>query len=149
MKIYLGADHKGYKLKKKVAEWLIKLKHDFEDLGAEEYDRSDDYTKYAARVASMVAENENSFGILMCGSGVGVDIMANKFDGARASFGKSVDQVKAGRRDDDMNILVLASDYTDGESAKKMVKAFLTTKFDKSARHKRRLADIEKIEENN
>jgi len=149
MKIYLGADHKGYNLKKKVAEWLMDLKHDFEDLGAEEYDKSDDYTKYAARVASVVADEENSFGILICGSGVGVDIMANKFDGARASFGKNASQVKAGRRDDDMNILVLAADYTDNSTAKKMVKTFLGTKFDKAARHKRRLETIERIEENN
>jgi ribose 5-phosphate isomerase B len=149
LKIYLGADHQGYRLKKRIVKKLSELGYDAQDLGADEYDKSDDYTKYAGRVASMVADHEGSFGILVCGSGVGVDVMANKFDGIRASFGKSVAQVRAGRRDDDMNILVLAADYTDKSTALKMTKVFLTTKFDKLPRHKRRLADIRKIEENN
>ncbi len=149
MKIYIGADHKGYKLKKKVSKWLLEWKYDFEDLGAEEYDKSDDYTVYAERVASMVASDKTFRGILMCGSGVGVDIMANKFDGVRASFGKSSAQVKSGRQDDDMNILILAADYTEEAEAKKMLKTFLETKFDNVARHKKRLDEIKRIEANN
>ena len=148
-KIYIGADHKGYKLKRKVSNWLVEWKYDFEDLGAEEYDKSDDYTIYAERVASMVADDKTFRGILMCGSGVGVDIMANKFDGVRASFGKSAAQVKAGRADDAMNVLILAASYTGEIEAKKMVKAFLETKFDNVARHKKRLDEIKRIEANN
>lgn len=146
MKLFIGADHRGFSLKEKAKSWLAE--HDVEDMGAYTLDPKDDYTLYAEKVASMVADN-NGRGILMCGSGVGVDVAANKFDGVRASIGKSPAQVKAGRADDDMNILVIAADYTKENEAKEMIKAFLETKFSGKARHKRRLKDIEKIEANN
>ena len=149
MKIYLGADHRGFKLKEKIAKWLFDWHYDFEDLGAQSLVISDDYTKYASDVASLVSENPNSRGILLCGSGVGVDVLANKFDGVRSSIGKLKNQVMAGRKDDDMNILVIAADYTKDEEAKDMLKAFLDTKFDGKKRHKKRLEDISKIESNN
>src|SRR3989338_4463225 len=149
MKVFIGADHRGYKLKEKVAQWLFEAKYEFEDLGADHLDPDDDYTVYAERVASLVArdrDRDRGRGILLCGSGVGVDVVANKFDGVRASVGKSADQVKAGRRDDDMNVLVLAAEFTGVEEAKEMLKAFLETKFDQKSRHKRRLEDIKRIE---
>jgi len=96
----------------------------------------------------MVGEGEGR-GILLCGSGVGVDVVANKLDGVRASIGKSPDQVRAGRKDDDMNILVIAADYTKEEEAKEMVKAFLETEFAKKERFVRRINEIKKIEANN
>lgn len=149
MKIFLGADHRGYLLKEKVASWLFDWGYEYLDLGAQSLDRTDDYTKYATEAASLVSNHKDSVGILLCGSGVGVDVIANKFDGVRASIGKTPEQVRAGRNDDDMNVLVLAADYTKEDEAKRMVKAFLETKFDNKTRHKRRLADIEKIEANN
>jgi len=88
-------------------------------------------------------------GVLICGSGVGVDIAANKFDGIRASLGKSPKQVEAGRKDDDMNILVLAADFTKEKEAKEILRSFVNTKFDKKARHKKRLEEIARIEKNN
>ena len=148
MRVYLGADHRGYKLKEKVAKWLFEWKYDFTDMGADKLDPKDDYTVYAEKVASMVA-GDRVRGILLCGSGVGVDVVANKFDGVRASIGKSAEQVKAGRHDDNMNVLVLAADYTSESDAKEMVKVFLQTKFGSKSRYKRRLADISKIESNN
>lgn len=149
MTIFLGADHRGYELKEKVASWLFDWEYKFLDLGAQSLDRTDDYTKYASEVASLVADHEDSLGILICGSGVGVDVVANKFDGIRASVGLNPEQVKAGRNDDDMNVLVLAGDYVDEEQAKEMVKTFLETKFVNTAKHERRLQDITKIEANN
>jgi ribose 5-phosphate isomerase B len=149
MKIYLGSDHRGYKLKENIAKWLFKKGYDFNDLGALSFNPDDDYTKYAAEVASLVSREEGARGILFCGSGVGVDITANKFDGVRSSIGKSPSQVAVGRRDDDMNILVIAADFTGRKEAILMVEAFLTTKFDGSERHKRRLGEIKKIEANN
>jgi ribose 5-phosphate isomerase B len=149
MKIYIGADHRGYALKERIAKWLFEMGYDFEDLGAVIYDEKDDYTKYATEVASLVAKNKNSRGILLCGSGVGVDITANKFDGIRASVGIDTEQINQGRSDDDMNVLVIASDHTSEHDAKEMVKEFLETKFDEKARHKRRLEDISRIEKNN
>lgn len=149
MKIYIGSDHRGYNLKEKIARWLFERGYKFEDLGADYFNPDDDYTAFAQAVASLVADNKNSRGILLCGSGVGVDVAANKFDRVRASIGKSREQVRAGRQDDNMNILVIAADYTKETEAKEMVKVFLETKFGQKARFKRRLADIEKIEANN
>lgn len=148
-KIFLGADHRGYQMKENIARWLYELNYEFEDLGALSLDPTDDYVKYATEVASLVAKRPGSKGVLLCGSGVGVDVVANKFDGIRSSIGKSVLQVKAGRNDDDMNILVIAADYTTEKEAKGMLIAFLETKFDGKERHERRIEDIEKIEANN
>jgi ribose 5-phosphate isomerase B len=149
MKIYLGADHGGYPLKEKVSQWLFEWGYDFNDLGADHLDPKDDYTVYAQKVASLVGKEEGVKGILLCRSGVGVDVVANKFDGVRAGIGKNKEQVEAGRRDDDINILVLAADYTKEAEAKEMAKAFLETKFSGKARFEKRLDDIEKIEANN
>lgn len=149
LKIYLGADHRGYQLKEKIARWLFEWGYEFLDLGADHFDPNDDYTVYAQDVASLVADKKGSLGILLCGSGVGVEVTANKIDGIRASIGKSKYQVKAGRNDDNMNILVLAADYTKDDEAKEMVKAFLTTDFSRKARFVRRLSEVKKIEANN
>lgn len=149
MKIFIGSDHRGYKLKESIARWLFDLEHAYLDVGALSLDPKDDYTKYAEEVASLVAANKGSRGVLLCGSGVGVDVVANKFDGIRASLGKSVLQVEAGRNDDDMNILVIAADFTTEKEAKAMLIAFLETKFDGLARHERRIEEIEKVEANN
>lgn len=149
MKIFIGSDHRGYELKEKITRWLFEMDHAFQDLGALSLDPNDDYTKYAEEVASLVAKNEGSRGILLCGSGVGVDVMANKFDGIRSSIGKNVLQIEAGRNDDDMNVLVIAADYTTEKEAKAMLIAFLETKFSGKARFERRLEEIEKIEANN
>jgi ribose 5-phosphate isomerase B len=150
--IYLGADHRGFALKEKVAKWLFEWGHKFSDLGALILDPHDDYTKYAEEVASLVGSptsHEASRGVLICGSGVGVDVVANKFDGVRASIGKNKAQVTAGRNDDDMNILVFAADYTLEDEAREMLKAFLETKFAGKPRFEKRLEEIEKIEANN
>lgn len=152
MKIFLGADHRGYALKEKIAGWILEWGYNFVDLGNDHLDPKDDYTLFAERVASMVGSNskkEESFGILLCGSGVGVEVVANKFDGVRAGIGKNVGQVKAGRADDDMNVLVIAAEYTKEAEAKDMVRVFIETKFSGKARFLRRLENITKIEANN
>ena len=147
--IFIGADHRGYELKEKIAKWLFEMKREFQDLGAESLNMHDDYTKYAEDVASLVAKTEGSRGILLCGSGVGVEVVANKFDGIRAGIGESVLQVEAGRNDDDMNVLVIATDFTSEKDAKAMLIAFLETKFSGKARYERRLEEIKEIEANN
>lgn len=149
MKVYIGADHRGFTLKEKTAKWLFDWGYEFFDVGATHLDPKDDYTLYASEVASLVAKNKNSKGILLCGSGVGADVVANKFDGVRASIGKSTGQVRAGRNDDDMNVLVIAADFTKEDEAKEMLKAFLETKFAGKSRFKKRLTDIKKIEASN
>jgi len=149
MKIYLGADHRGYSLKEKIAKWLFEWGYKFVDLGADYLDHNDDYPLYAEKVGSMVGDNKDSLGILLCGSGVGVEVVANKIDGVRAAIGKSPEQVRAGRGDDDMNVLVIAADYTKENEAREMVNNFVKTKFAGKARHKKRLEDIKKLEANN
>jgi len=149
MKIYIGADHRGFELKEKITRWLFEMDHAYQDLGAQSLEPGDDYTKYAEEVASLVAKNEGSRGVLLCGSGVGVEVMANKFDGVRAGIGESVLQVEKGRSDDDMNVLVIAADFTSEKEAKAMLIAFLETKFSGKVRYERRLEEIEKIEANN
>lgn len=149
MKVYFGADHRGHKLKEELQNWLKELKYAVKDMGAYEFNEKDDYTLYAEKVGSIVGKEKGSRGILLCGSGVGVDIVANKFDGVRASIGKSKEQIKAGRNDDDMNILVIAADYTSKEEAKGMLKVFLETKFSQKEKFKKRLEDIKRIEANN
>lgn len=147
--IYLGADHRGFNLKEKMKEWFSSGGFLFKDLGNTKLDPNDDYPIFAERVAEKIANEPDSLGILMCGSGVGVDIVANKFDGVRASIGKSAEQVVAGRMDDNMNVLVLAADFTNEKEAKEMTRAFLETKFSGGARFERRLAEIQKIERKN
>lgn len=149
MNIYIGADHRGFELKSRISKWLTENKYNFVDVGAEKLNLHDDYTLFAEKVASLVSNEHDSMGILLCGSGVGVEVVANKFDGARAAIGLNSEQVQAGRRDDDMNILVIAADFVSDKDTYDMLKSFLETKFSGLARHTRRLQDIGKIEQNN
>lgn len=149
MKIYLGADHRGFELKNKLKVWLEKQDMPHEDLGALILDSFDDYTEYAAKVASVVADNPKSTGVLLCGSGVGVDIVANKFDNVRAAVGINPLQVESARKDDNANILVIAADYTDERAAIKMLDKFIKTEYEDNERHTRRLNEISKLERNN
>lgn len=153
MKVYLGSDHRGFRLKEELKIWLLENHIAGEDLGAYEFDPDDDYPVFSGKVAKAVVSDLkkglDAKGVLLCGSGVGADAAANKFDGIRASIGINIEQVKAGRRDDDMNVLVIAADLTSKKEAKEMVKAFLETDFIKNERHQRRLLQIKKIEANN
>lgn len=149
MKVILGADHRGFALKQRISESLASKGHEIVDMGAYEVDLNDDYTVFAEKVAREVSQDAQNRGILLCGSGVGVDIVANKIDGVRASIGLSAEQVMAGRADDDMNILVIAAEYTQEEAVWGLVESFLNTEFDGKESHKRRLMDIEEIEKTN
>lgn len=149
MKIFVGADHRGFELKEKIKHWLAEWEYEFSDEGAHQLDPDDDYTTYASRVAIKVSENPESLGILSCGSGVGVDVTANKFDGVRASVAINPQQIIAGRHDDNMNVLVLAADYTPESEIEHIVKAFLETEYLAKERYEKRLRDIKIIEQDN
>ena len=145
--IYIGADHRGYKLKEVLKAYLKELNFEFEDLGAFELNLDDDYPDYATLVAKKVAEDpENNRGILICGSGVGVDIVANKFKGVRSALCFETSQARASRNDDNTNVLSLSSDFTDENSAKEIVKIWLETPFSRLERHVRRVEKIKEIE---
>ncbi len=146
--IYLAADHRGFQLKEKIKEWLTQGGYDYEDMGAFELDPSDDYPLYTKKVAESMVEPDDR-GILVCGSGVGVDDVANKFDGIRSGLAINKEQIHAARNDDNINVLALASDFTSEEEAREIVKTFLDTEFAGEERFNRRLGEIGEIEETN
>lgn len=155
MTIYLGADHRGFALKEKIKEMLSEAAYDVRDLGATSPTPDDDYPDYAREVAQAVGKdlgvggadtNDGARGILVCGSGFGVDIAANKFRGVRAALAMSPDHVYVGRHDDDVNVLALAADFIDEAMALKIVKTFLSTPFAGEERYRRRLEKISRME---
>jgi len=149
MKIYLGADHGGYKLKEEIKDWLKEWNFSFEDFGAHKFDPSDDYPDFAWPVAVKVGQENGALGILICRSGQGECIVANKAKGSRAALCWNEKTAHAARNDDDANILCLSADYTSMEEAKKIVHTFITTPFDsKEERFVRRINKVKKIDIN-
>lgn len=147
MTIYLGADHRGFKLKENLKQALKDEAYDVVDCGAQALAPDDDYPDYAAPVAKQVgASPAAARGIVICGSGFGVDIVANKFPGIRAALAFTADHAYQGRHDDDVNVLALAADFVDAATAANIVKIFLTTPFAKEERYTRRLNKIDQIE---
>jgi len=149
MKIFIGADHRGFELKEKIKTWLSDWGVQFEDLGAASYNQTDDFPDFAASVARKVAADAESKGVLLCGSDVGVTIAANKIKGIRAGGATIPEQIKAAVYDDNINILTLGADYLNEDQAKEIVKIFLDTKFSMGDRFIRRLDKIAKLETNN
>ncbi len=118
------------------------------DVGNNVYDENDDYPDFAKPVARAVSQDSASRkGILICGSGVGVDVVANKFLGVRASLILNPDQAYLSRTDDDANILCLPAEFLSEEDAKKILTVWLDTKFSNDESHKRRIQKISEIEE--
>jgi RpiB/LacA/LacB family sugar-phosphate isomerase len=147
MKVYIGTDHRGFRLKESLKQWLAKEGYVVEDVGAGELDTNDDYPIFAEKVGRAVVSDSDSRGILLCGSGVGAVAAVNKIDGVRGSVGFSKEQVHDGRNDDDMNILVIAADHTSEEVAQEMIKEFIETVFDVSQpRYQRRIDQITELE---
>lgn len=146
MKIFLGADHRGFVLKEEIRVWLAGAGRDVTDLGAHTLDPKDDYPDFGYRVAQKVAADPESRGILFCGSGIGIAIAANKVKGIRASLVTSPELARAARNDEDLNVLSLSADHTDFETAKKITETFLMTSFSSEERHHRRRDKITAIE---
>jgi ribose 5-phosphate isomerase B len=146
MKIFIGADHRGFELKNQLLAWLSESGYEVEDCGAKEFISTDDYPDYAEAVGRKVAEEAGNRGIVICGSGAGVDIAANKIDGVRCSIGFNIEQVKAARKDDNLNVLALASNFVIFEDAKVLVDTFLHTPYDPTDNHARRIEKIKNLE---
>ncbi len=143
--IYIGADHRGFELKEKLKEFFDEMSFDYEDMGAFHSDPADDYPEFASKVAKSIVDQEDR-GIVICGSGVGVDEVANKVSGIRCGLAINKDQIRAARHDDDINVLALAADHTSEEDAKEIVKIFLDTEFSSEDRYKRRIHQMEDLE---
>jgi ribose 5-phosphate isomerase B len=148
MIIYIGADHRGFYLKESIKQGIKNDGYEIVDLGNSESTPDDDYPDFAGAVAEKVAgAGEEVRGIVICGSGFGVDIVANKFSGVRSALAMSAEHIRAGRNDDDVNVLSLAADLIKPEQALEIVRTFLSTPFQKEDRYSRRLGKISKIEE--
>lgn len=146
MKVYIGADHRGRELADSLERELKNQGHDVEVVLKDNNRPEDDYVDFAVEAARKVVTDPENRGIVVCGSGVGVDIAANKIKGVRASLGYSVEQVKSARNDDDINMLALGADFLDNEAARKIVTAFFETEFDASERRLRRIDKIKALE---
>ncbi len=146
MRIAIGSDHAGFSLKEQLRRGLVDQGHEVIDYGTNS-EESVDYPDFASAVALEVAGGRADRGILVCYTGVGMSIAANKVHGARAALGVNDDEVRLTRAHNDANILTLGAKFTDAASAGRMVDVFLNTDFD-GGRHARRLAKIARIENN-
>jgi len=157
MKIYIGADHRGFEHKEVIKKWLLGLDHEVIDCGNSVLDPDDDYVDFAITVAEKVAGDisddvittptpKQSRGIVICGSSAGVNIAANKVKGVRASVGFSIEEVRYARKDDDLNVLALSARYSSIEDSKKMIEVFISQDFDPKERYIRRINKITNYE---
>jgi ribose 5-phosphate isomerase B len=144
MKIALGSDHAGFGLKEELKKYLIESGHEVKDFGPSN-EESVDYPDFAATVGRSVASSESGMGILICGSGVGVSIAANKIKDVRAVLCRDPFTARLSREHNDTNVLALGAWFTPSKYAEEIVDTWLTTAF-QGERHKRRLEKIRKLE---
>jgi ribose 5-phosphate isomerase B len=145
MKIAIGSDHAGFALKEQLRDKLRAEGHEVVDLGTSSTE-STDYPDFAAAVGHAVRDGAAEKGLLVCSSGVGMSIAANKIKGIRAALGTNTDEVSYVRRHNDANILAIGQKYTEPALAEAMVDVFLTTEFE-GGRHQRRLDKITALEQ--
>lgn len=141
MKIVLCSDHAGYSLKEQIKDWL-KNNYDVLDAGAFSLDKNDSYVDYAKQANKMVVEN-NCYGIYVCGSGVGMSIVANRHKGLRAAVCYSKDIALLSKQHNNINVLCLGANFVSYEDAKQIISAFLQTEFE-GGRHQIRIENIDK-----
>lgn len=141
--IYIGSDHGGYDLKNKIKEYLKQGGNKVVDIGVFQIKEPADYPDIAHEVAEKVRENEDSCGILVCGTGVGMCMAANKVKGIRAAVCESEQTVEMSRKHNDSNMLCLGGRILQDDKALRMVDIFLNTEFEKEERHIRRVGKIE------
>jgi len=146
MKIAVGADHGGYPLNETIISDLEKEGHTIIDFGTHDGAKPDDYPDYARKVGDAVQKGEVDRGIIICGSGVGAAIAANKVHGVRACLCHDTYSAHQAVEHDNMNVLCLGARIVGVELARELVKAFLTATFSGEERHLRRLAKVDDIE---
>lgn len=153
--IYIGADHGGYELKEKVKEWLDEWGEEYEDMGAHAHNPEDDYTEFVELVAKRVNEEtdrsvswkERAKGILLCRSGGGMLIAANRYPKVHGVYIFDHESAFHARDNNDANVVSLAGDWIDDESAKKSLRTWLETPFSGEERYDRRIKATEKMRE--
>jgi len=146
VKIAIASDHGGFELKSILNKWLTEKTYDVIDFGNHVFDKEDDYPDFADKVSKAIAKGEVEKGIVICGSGVGACVAANKTKGVRACVCHDTYSAHQGVEHDNMNVLCLGARIVGEEIAKELVSAFLSAKFINEGRFKRRLEKVEKIE---
>ncbi len=146
MKIYIGADHRGFEFKKKIKEILTALKYKIIDVGTFDEEESCDYPIFAYKVATKVAKSKTDRGILVCMSGIGQTIAANKVKGAYAALCYNAKAAELSRLHNNANVLVLSAKFTKTSALKGILERWLKTSFE-GGRHQKRLDLIKKIEQ--
>ncbi len=146
-KIFIGADHNGFAHKERLQKWLEELKYEVVDVGDEQLNPDDDYPEFAGRLASkmLASDDHEPMGILLCGSGQGMAIGANRFKGIRAVVCWNEKTATMSRHDDDANVLCLSAWDLDGQKIKNIVKIWLETPFDKAVRYQRRVRELDNL----
>lgn len=142
MKVFIGADHRGFELKEALRPWLENQGYEVVDCGNTKLVPDDDHPDFSFAVADNVVKDLQSRGIVICGSGMGATIAANKVIGIRCSTGLNSDEVKDGRSHDDINMLAISANYTSSSDAKTMIQSFLSTDFSGKDKYIRRLDKI-------
>ncbi|MBU0467218.1 MAG: ribose 5-phosphate isomerase B [Nanoarchaeota archaeon] len=140
--IFLASDHAGFKVKQNIKKFLDRKKISYHDLGPKEYIANDDYPDYAFKVASRVARNKNYKGILVCGSGIGMVIAANKVKGIRAVAAYDKYSAKFSKSHNDSNVLCLRAKNFPFRRTKKILSTWLNTRFSEEDRHNHRIKKI-------
>lgn len=141
--IFIGADHRGYELKNHLKNFLTENGYFVVDCGNTQYDQNDDYPDYAHKVAEGVRGTDNSLGIVICGTGIGVSISANKHKGIRSAVARSKEEVETARAHNMINVLAISADDTDNKKAEEIVCAFLGSGASEEKRHLRRVQKID------
>ena len=142
MRIAIGADHGGYALKQELMDFLSSQGHRVEDVGAHALEPTDDYPDFTRALAERVASQEAERGIMICGSGVGASVAANKVKGVRASVCHDTYSAHQGVEHDDLNVLCLGARIVGVELAQELVIAFLAASYTGEERHRRRLGKV-------
>ena len=145
MKIFIAGDHRGVELKKEIKAFVEELGHTVVDMGAEASDKSCDYPPLAYKVATSVAKQKTARGILLCMTGIGIAIAANKVPGAYAALCYNVEVAKLSRQHNDSNILVLGAKFVSKEEMREIICVWLDEKFE-GGRHTRRVSQVKDIE---
>lgn len=147
MKIIIGADHNGFAYKQRIVAFLAKAGHEVVDVSGDSRDPEDDFTTHSARVAhEVIGTDTNSVrGILLCGSGQGVCMAANRFKGIRAALCWSIDEARDARNDSDSNVLCLAANADTLKHEEAIITVWLNTPFAGAARYKRRIKQLDEL----
>ena len=144
MNIIIGSDHGGFEHKKEMIEYLKGLNYEVEDVGPYSYEPKDDYPVYAKKVCKRVLEETGSLGVLMCGTGIGMSIVANKIKGIRCAKIDNEEEAKLAKLHNNANVMAVSSKKSD-EEINKLMYYFINTPFSNEERHINRINKIEEI----